>query len=149
MLPGKGTRSDSKPEDINKLAKSEHTSADLQAPPRVRTNGGVGNTYYAMLEDDENEPENTPKSQKLGIQVSKKVSEAASTLGSMKSIFRLKSYPEGSMDVPLDEALLDDDDECLHNDDVAMRVDSYVDYRALAASHQRRQRRLFRKSSHS
>lgn len=148
MLPGNEVKSDYKPEDTNTLAETQHNSPDLQ-PPRVRTNGGVGNDYYAMLEDDDDGPPSSFKSPKLGGQVSKKVSETATSLGLKRSIFRLKSHRDGSKEVLLDEALHDDDDECLDNGDVAMRVDSYVDYQALVASHKRRQRRIFRKFSHS
>lgn len=148
MPSGKGTKSDSNTTNKDTLAKAQHNSADLEPPPRVRTNGGVGNDYYAMLEEDDDGPQNTSKSPNPGVQAGKKVSRTGSSRV-LKSLFGLKSSPQASVEVPWDEALLDNSDDCLHNDDVAMRVDSYVDYQALAASHQQRQGRFLRKFSRS
>lgn len=149
MPRDKEKRSDSETKSVGAKAKVPPKPAKSQPPPRVRTNGGIGNDYYAMLEDDEEEPQNTSKPVASQVQVPKKKSGQPASLGPLKSLFRPKSAAEGRADAKPDEALLDKDGESLPNDEVAMRFDSYIDYQALTSSHSRRERRFLRKFSHS
>lgn len=127
-------------------------SSTSGAPLRIRSNGGIGNDYYTTPEDDDyTQPQTTSHTFDLSTQLSKRESEPASASHGLRSFLRLKATSravEVEEEVGSSEA---DEGEYVHNQSVAMRSDSYINFRALHVVKlpAKREGRLLRKFSSS